>query len=157
MAIVVTVAKIQQWLEKTKLTITSVDPDQAESARQIAFAQLVNSYDTTVWVDVATTPKLVQSAISMLIAAWIYQKAYSEDGIVPAYGISPEEKAYALLNGIADGVVALEEYPGVGAQSETVSFLPDDSTGRTDTYDAQGFLIGLSGDEDVKFSMAVKF
>lgn len=157
MTIVVTQAKVQQWLEATKLTLSSIDPELAESAREVAFSTLVNSYDTTVWVDSDTTPKLVQSAISMLIAAWIYTRAYSEEGGEATYGNDLEQKAYALLNGIASGEISLEEYPGVGATSETISFLPDDSTGSTEVYDGLGYLVGISGDEDIKTRIGMRF
>lgn len=159
MAIVVTLARVQQWLEQTKLTLQSVDEEFAETARATAFASLVNSYDTTVWTNTTNTPTLVQSAISMLIAAWEYQRAYSEDGGAASYGAELEAKAYDLLNGIASGELALEEYPGVGAEAETVSFYPDDLTGSSDITDANGNIIGfgLDGAEDIRFRMGVKF
>lgn len=157
MTTVVTLSKVQQWIEQTKLSLDSIDPELAESAREIAFSTLVNSYDTTIWVDVSTTPKLVQSAISMLIAAWEYNRAYSEEGGLATYGNDLEDKALALLNGIADGQIALEEYPGVGALAETISFYPDDSTGVLETYDALGYLVGLSGDNDIKTRMSTRF
>lgn len=157
MTAVVTLPKVQQWLETTKLTLASLDAELAETAREVAFSTLVNSYDTTVWVDTNTTPKLVQSAIAMLIAAWEYNRAYSEEGGEATYGKDLEEKAYGLLNGIADGQVALEEYPGVGAQSETISFLPDDSTGALEVYDGLGYLVGIAGDEDIKTRIGMRF
>lgn len=157
MAIVVTLAKIQQWLEQTKLTLSVIDPDLAESAREMAFSTLVNDYDTTVWVDANTTPKLVQSAISMLIAAWTYNRAYSEEGGAATYGNDLEAKAYALLGGIADGTIALEEYPGVGATAETLEFYPDDSTGALEVYDGLGYLVGLQGSEDIQTRVGMRF
>lgn len=157
MAVVVTLPKVQQWLETTKLTLSSVDEELAESAREVAFASLVNSYDTTVWVDSTTTPKLVQSAISMLVAAWEYNRAYSEEGGLATYGNDLEEKAYALLSGIAEGQVALEEYPTVGATAETISFFPDDSTGALEVYDGLGYLVSIEGAEDIQTRIGMKF
>lgn len=157
MTVVVTLSQVQQWLEQTKLTVTSIDVDLAESAREVAFSTLVNDYDTTQWVDSTTTPKLVQNAISMLIAAWIYNRAYSEEGGAATYGDDLEAKAYTLLGGITDGTIALEEYPGVGAVAETVSFFPDDSTGALEVYDGLGYEVGIEGSEDIKVRVGMKF
>ncbi len=156
MAVVVTLAQVQQWLEQTKLTLDNVDEELAESARLRAFSDMASAYDTSTWVDSSTTPALVRSCISMLIAAWEYMRAYSEeDGT--SYGMVLEARALALIESIANGSTELEELPGVGSASSIAEFYPDDLTGSSAIYDANGNLIGLAGSEDIKFTMGGRF
>lgn len=156
MAVVVTLPEVQQWLESTKMTLATVDTELAESARLMAFSDISSAYDTSTWVDSLTTPKLVRAVISMLVAAWEYQRAYSEeDGT--NYGDKLEARAMLLMQGIAAGTTELEELPGVGSSSGSPVFYPDDSTGYSEIYNANDVLIGLPGSEDIKFTMAAKY
>lgn len=122
--VVVTLAEVQQWLEATKLTLDVVDEELAESARAIAFGKLSAAYDTSTWVSIGTTPKLVRTVISMLVAAWIYQREYAEEED-SAYGRRRERQAMELLSSIAKREIELEEYPTNSAEG-TPSFYPTD-------------------------------
>lgn len=156
MAVVVTLAEVQQWLESTKMTLTTVDTELAESARVLAFSDISSAYDVSTWISPTSTPKLVRAAISMLIAAWEYQRAYSEeDG--SNYGDKLEIRARLLIEGIAGGTTILEELPGEGTTTTSPEFYPDDSTGYSDIYDANDNLIGLAGSEDIKFTMGARY
>jgi len=153
----VTLAQVQQWLEQSKLQLSAIDAELADTARDVTFAALVNSYTTSTWVSTATTPRLVRSVISMLVAAWEYQRAYSEDAGDALYGIELERKAMALLAGISAGTTTLEEYPGVGANAETLGFYPDDATGALEDTDGLGYEVGVAGSMDRKFRVSSRF
>lgn len=155
MAAVVTVAEVQSWLEVTKLTIADFDAELESTAQATAFGVLGDVFDTSTWVSPATTPVLVRKAIAMLVAAWTYNRQYSEeDPDGSAYARWLEEKAYALLEGIKSGDIDLVEVPdNVAAIAGTISFYPDDSTGRTQQYDDQGVAVGPIDGAAAKFRM----
>ena len=143
---IVSEAQVQQWLESTKLTINDVDDELESTATSIVFSSLSQSFDTTTWIDENTTPKLVQQVISMLVAAWIYNRAYSEDGTtVSSYSKWLEDKAMALLAAIGSGTVDLPEVPGF-VTSSSPSFYPMDNS-----VDENGEL------EASKFRMKARF
>ena len=150
----VSLAAVQGWLERTKLTIPQYDPQLESTAANIAIGTLADVYDVTLWIDEASTPALVRDVIAMLVAAWTYNRAYSEeDPDGSGYAMWLEAKAMALLAGIKDGTIDLAEIPGVAASSGSISFLPNDLTGSSEVYDGTGVLIGLAGSQDRKFNM----
>lgn len=145
---------VQQWLESTKLSVSSVDVELEKTASSVVFSTLAETYDVTLWTDEAATPVLIQSIISMMVAAWVYNRQYSED--------DPDGSGYAmwllnyakeLLNGVKAGSLDLLEVPGVSASSGEPAFMPTDSTGSTQQYDARGAAIGGAYSEDIKFRM----
>lgn len=155
---IVSLAEVQGWLEKTKLRIPQFDPQLEATASNIAVGTLAEVYDTTLWVNEAGTPALVRNVIAMLVAAWTYNKAYSEeDPDGSGYAMWLEAKAMGILAGIKDGSIDLAEVPGVAASSASISFLPNDATGSSEVYDGRGTLIGLAGSEDRKFGMAQRW
>lgn len=148
---VVTLPEVQQWLETTKMSLAAVDPELSESARLVVFGKVSGTYDTSEWVDVATTPKLIRATIGKLVAAWEYLKAYGEED-ESTYGSRMERQVYELLKEIDNGNVLLEEYPEIaGTLSEPV-FYPNDESNASEVYDASGNYIALN--DDVKFRMA---
>ncbi len=154
----VTLAEVQAWLEKTKLTIPQFDPQLEITASNVAIGTLADVYDVVGWVDEGSTPELVRNVIAMFIAAWTYNRQYSEeapDG--SGYAQWLEAKAYALLAAIKAGEIDLAEIPGVAASSGSISFLPNDATGSAEVYDGSGNLVGLAGSQDVKFRVSQRF
>lgn len=133
------------------MTLTNVDTELAETARLIALARLASVYDTTTWVDVATTPKLVRAIISMFVSAWEYQRAYGEEED-SSYGRRRERQAYDLLDNIVSGELALEEYPGAIDSMGSPSFYPSDESNAAEVYTATGEYVGAN--DDVKFRMS---
>lgn len=133
------------------MSLAAVDPQLSESARLIALGKLSSVYDTTTWVDTGTTPRLVRAAISMLVAAWEYQRAYGEEED-STYGRRRERQAYDLLDGIVNGDITLEEYPEIGAESGTPVFYPNDLSNASEVYDAMDNYI--ASNDDVKFRMS---
>lgn len=158
MAAVVTVGEVQGWLEVTKLTIGDFDQELESTAQATAFGTLGEIYDTTTWTSPTTTPNLVSKAIAMLVAAWTYNRQYSEeDPSGNAYALWLEEKAYALLAAIKAGDIDLIEVPGVAASSGTVAYYPTGSTGSTQQYDDLGHPVGPIDGGARKFAMGTLF
>lgn len=154
MPAVVTLGEVQGWLEVTKLTIAAFDAELENTAQVMAFGMLSDIYDTGAWTSPDNTPVLVSKAIAMLVAAWTYNRQYSEeDPSGNAYALWLEQKAYALLEGIKQGDIDLPEVPGIAASAGTVSFYPDDSTGAMQQYDDSGHPVGPVGGAARKFSM----
>ena len=151
---VIALKDVQQWLEPTKLQLTELNTDLAESARAIAFSIVGEAYDTTTWVNPGVTPAAVKAAISLLVAGWTYQRAYSQNG-TSKYGISLESKAMRLLEGIANGTNSLMEVPS--PDTNLVDFFPTDASGYAEVYDAMGHLVGAAGSNDVAFTMSQRF
>lgn len=139
----VTELEIQQWLEATKLNVSSVDAQLELSARNIAFNKLSQIYDTTVWTNIATTPALIRQVISMLVAAWIYNRAFSqEDSEGSGYAAWLEDKAMGLLESISTGALDLPEVVGIVTSVSGPSFYPNDDTELEDPYQAAKFSMG---------------
>lgn len=110
MAVHVTTAEVQQWIQDTRLTIATVDPALDASAYSRVVGVLALRYTTGTWIDSSTTPSLVRSIISMLIAAWTINKAHAETmGDVDAYGVHLESSALVLLGGLADGSILIDD------------------------------------------------
>lgn len=124
MAVVVTHPDVQQWLEQTKLSITAVDVELAESHTSIVFARLADRYDSSGWVTPATTPRLVRVIISMMVASSMYRRQYSDEGDNGSYAWRLESSAWKLLGALAGGSLTLDE-----PQKETARpiFFPTDA------------------------------
>jgi hypothetical protein len=150
-------SQVQQWLETTKLGVDQVDTDLEESASTYVFGRISDVTDSTSWVDAASTPALIRVIISMLVAAWMYERTYSEStSDQPSWGQRLQRMVERILDGIANGTIGLIDdlNPMV---TDTIAFLPDDSTGSSTVYDALGRVVGQPGSEDIKFTMGTKF
>lgn len=131
MAAVISLAEAQQWLETTKLGLASLDAELEDSGQAWAFGVVGQAYDTTNWVTPASTPRLVRKAISMWVAGWEYNKRYSEEAAqAGAYGNTLIATAQALLEGVADGVIDLDDEDGVidvtPTSTDSPLFYPND-------------------------------
>jgi hypothetical protein len=158
MAVFVTQDEVQQWLETTKLGITEVDVELESSASTYIFARLGETYDTSGWIGSTTTPALVRKLISMLIAAWTYERTYSESSPdQPTWAQRLEAMVEAILTGLTDGSIALVDLPAGDIPTTTPEFWPTDDTGNTQQYDALGNPLGDVNSEDIKFTMGIRF
>lgn len=130
--------RINAWLASTKYTITSVDPELERGVIDFGFAKLGERYATSDWVDEATTPSLVLSALSMVYASWFLQRQISDDEMSDQdYPIRLERRAWDLLCGIANGSI---EIPGVDPDptltaNHTALFFPTDRSTELALYD----------------------
>jgi hypothetical protein len=138
-----TTDQVQQWLEKTRFAVTEIESARETTARDLVFGRVGSRYDTTGWVDSATTPSLVLSIMSGFYAAWLYNAIASEDMGETDYGASLIRMLNGLLDSIASSALDLD---GVDPSTlGTVAFFPTDLQ---DT-DEQG--------NEIKFTMGVTF
>lgn len=139
----VTQPEVQAWLEPTKLTLDSVDAELEANAAVVVFTQLAQVYDTSTWVNAASTPELVRKIMAMLIAAWTYARAYSQDDIAVSEGFMRwlERKAHMLIEGLVSGAIDLVDVPGI-AFPQYPTFWPNDSTEVEDPNSAAAFAMG---------------
>jgi hypothetical protein len=79
MAAVVTLAQVSVWLDSTKMGLSTLDAVLEESVRTQVFAHLGQIYDTSNWVDVNSTPALVQQIVSLWVAGNEYNRKYSQE------------------------------------------------------------------------------
>jgi len=141
---VVTLAEVQAWLEETKMHLDAFDPELEEAARVMVFGKVGTIYDTADWVDEDSTPALVRKVIAMYVAAWTYNRQYSEE--------DPDGSGYAkwlmsmaeiALEGISSGNVDLPEVPdSEQVPTSSPSFYPDDTVGLLVPEEAARFTIG---------------
>lgn len=156
----VTVAEVQSWLDYDKLPLAPNDPLPEEvNAATGVLGRLVNVYpEATDWTTTANTPVIVKVIISALTASYRYNKIYSEEEDAGnRYAGKLEARALELLNMIMIGDLQITDVPVSVITSFDPIFWPNDTTGASRIYDAQGFMIGWEGSEDVKFTMADKF
>jgi hypothetical protein len=112
-ATLVTDELVQQWFERTKLTVTTVPDELDQTAHDVVFGRVSQVYDVSVWVDAVTTPSLILRIMSMLIAAWMYEAQYSEDieDTENNWGAKLERMAYNLIDQIV-GLTLVVTDPG---------------------------------------------
>jgi len=123
--------EIQQWLERTKLTIESPSEytDLETTAVTAVFSALKDQYAVDTWVSEVTTPDLVRKILSMLVASWIYRRSYTDQARqvgIKAYDDWLESLAYDLLGGLVSGSNSLEEGEELRLDSSYPGFWPTD-------------------------------
>lgn len=128
---VITVQDVRGWVETTKLNITSLDLNFLPQLETEVFVRLGSVYDVTVWLDPDTTPAIVRVIVTKLYAAWIYDRAYSENqGIANDYAAMLRSNAEMLISGLIDGTI---EIPGQTPLSDqNPSFYPNDASSALD-------------------------
>lgn len=105
---VVTVADIQEFLEPSQLVIDSVPAGIEESQRQIVFGRLRRRFDVDSWTNSGNTPKVVRTAIAMLVASVLDTRAHaSSNGETATYANDLRTWAYDLINDLVDGIIEL--------------------------------------------------
>jgi hypothetical protein len=129
----ITPAEAQAWAEGTKLTIATLDNELELHLSTEVIDRLASAFDTSTWVDSATTPKLVRTIISKLYVAWFYDRQYSED-IEQGNNYADRLKANAetLIAGLIAGTIGL---PGVADTVGPVFYPTDASSAQQPTVD----------------------
>jgi hypothetical protein len=123
----ITVEEVRGWVETSKLNVTDLDLNFLPQLETEIFAKIGTVYDTTTWIDPASTPALIRVIITKMYAGWIYDRAYSEnqDESNPYAGML-KENAGMLIQGLIDGTI---ELPGIPASSNPdPSFYPNDAS-----------------------------
>lgn len=147
------VADVQTWLDPVKGLVTSLDPVLENNTSGYVLGRLRQTFSNPTfgvptWVDSNTTPLLVKQAISMLYAAWIYDRQYSEVVASSAvssgktghtvfgtpYGVLLRTSAESLLDGIVSGSILLAEIQPNTPDVAPV-FYPTDTSSTEDAVD----------------------
>jgi hypothetical protein len=133
----VTVDEVQAWLETTKLTLDTLQPQLEGSVSDEVLARASYAYTTTGWTDNTTTPNLIRRIIAMKYAAAAYASTYSEDSDLSDYAVWLERKADMLLEGVVSGALELVDL-GSGLEFESAgdpAFYPNDTSSALDPRD----------------------
>lgn len=142
MAVHVSDVEVQQWIQDDRLQVTDVDPVLESSAFSRVEGALSLRYDTSTWTGTTTTPALVRSVISMLMAAYIMNRSHAEvTADVDSYGIHLESSALELLGALADGSITIgDDITGTYSTGQP-RFFPNDlatSIAEDEGWDAEG-------------------
>jgi hypothetical protein len=130
----ISVEEVKAWVEPTKLPIAALDTDLATQVEELVLSRIASAYDVSTWVNAATTPKLVRSAISMLYVSVYYDRQYSEDERSNAWARRLSNMVDSMINGIVTGAIDLLDVVG-NAPNSAASFFPNDaSSAIVDSY-----------------------
>jgi hypothetical protein len=123
----ITLQDAKAWTEKTKLAIGDFDDALLEHSENVIIGRLNGTFDTTTWLDEATTPDLIRTIISMRYVASLYRRSYADDAENPSsYPFWLEQQLADLLEGLLDGTIDLPELPA--NSTGTIGFYPTDAS-----------------------------
>lgn len=131
MAAHITTSDVQSWLETTKLSVSTIEPNLEAQVSAEVLGKLGQTFSANVplWVDSTTTPQIVRQVIAMYYASWIYDRAFSEvetNEAVTSYGAVLRTWATSLLNSIITGSVEILDSPANAATGPI--FYPTDTS-----------------------------
>ena len=137
------VDNINNWLATSKYSVSAVNADMENNAAALVLGKLDGRYAIEDWVDQVSTPDMIVSILAMLVAAWEYDRAVSEDGEGDSYAARLERRAMELLMGLSDGTITIPDVPQDPSADSGYgpAFFPtDDSTElfAEDPYDPEG-------------------
>lgn len=122
---------------KLQLAAQSEIAEQAVTADSIVRSKLADTFteQAPLWDSVSITyptPNLVRTIAGMLMASFKYAEIYSEESLVGnPYADKLEARAMALLQGIVDGTMILEDVdygPDASGDFSQDDFWPNDTT-----------------------------
>lgn len=126
---IITLSDAQAWAEPSKLDITDIDDSLLSQVSNILFGTLQSSFGTDLWVDAASTPKLIRNILAMKYVAWIYNRTYSQNDELSAYATLLNMESDKLIAGIISGALTLVDVPvGVDQGLNKPGFYPTDSS-----------------------------
>jgi hypothetical protein len=128
---------VQTWLQNTKYKISSVEEGFESAAVAYTFAEVAQRYDTSTWLNSASTPQLILTLLSMQVAAYELRRAAGEEDGRTTYADALDSRASAMCSAIVSGAVIL---PGAvvsdtGALGLGPSFFPDFGADQRDPMD----------------------
>jgi hypothetical protein len=125
----VTLQQCQAWAEPTKLSLEKLDADLLSQIETEVLGRIASTYDIGTWIDEATTPSLVRTAVAKKYVAWFYERQYSENvsDSGSSYAQRLDANAEMIIMGLIDGTI---ELPGVniGSGGEPVFYPTDQSS-----------------------------
>lgn len=127
-----TIEQVQDWLSQSKYPIVTEDlTSQLElTAADVVRSGLSPRYDTSTWVNAASTPAFVINLMAMLVASYILRRAIGEDDGEHDYPDWLEGRVLAMIDAVINKQV---DIPGVTpdptAGAEMLpSFFPTDAS-----------------------------
>lgn len=156
----VTPDDVQVYLDDDLFPIPENDQfPEEQSYADMVFARLGQAYDTTAWLNTASTPALVRRILAMLIAANRYNKKHAEDDDAGnKYAYKLENRAWDLVKLILEDQAVLYDATLLEiAELNDPRFWPTDATGASDVLDAMGNILAYQGADDIKFRMSASF
>ena len=148
----ITPGAVQAWLEETKLSVTSLDAELEDQISSTVLARLDSTFDVTTWTNEIQTPKLVQSIIAMLYAAWVYDRAYGDNAEQPnAYATLLRQTAMNNIQGLLSGVIVLPAPNTLPEGTSSPVFFPTDLSSATEST------VDDPADGPAAFSMGMPF
>lgn len=118
----------QVYTDNTKLAIASLDADLESSVVTEIFAVLSSAYNTSIWLDVSTTPKLVKKVLAMTYVGYYFKRTYSEEDLPSSYGNQLLDDAARIAAGIVNGSLTLIDAVAPATNTSQPSFFPNDAS-----------------------------
>lgn len=137
----ISVNEIQAWLNRSKAEVTASEPDDLDSLELFHWnsvsGRLAQRFTVGSWVDSATTPSLVRQIVSMLVAASVYRRYYSEDlvSVGNTWADWLENHAKCNVDDLLSGTITLAEEAGVTTSQNGLTdilFYPTDTSSAED-------------------------
>lgn len=122
----VTLSEVAAWVEQAKVPISTLDTELLSQLEEEVLVQLSPQYDTSLWFDDTTTPKIVRVIIAKMYASFHIDRAYSEnqDG-GNDYAARLMANANMLMTGLTSGSIDIPDEPQTNSSSAP-SFFPTD-------------------------------
>lgn len=117
----------QGWAESTKLPLSSLDVSLLDQIESEVLARVSSAYDTSTWLDAATTPTVIKVIFAKTYVAWVYDRQYSENQTQGNdYAMLLRQNAEMLITGLIDGTINI---PGVIPTGSGIpSYYPNDAS-----------------------------
>lgn len=132
----ITPVDAQGWAESTKLNLSTLDGSLLDQMETEVLSRLASAYDTTLWIDPASTPKVVKVIISKLYVAWFYDRQYSENQEQGNdYAAMLRTNAEMLITGLLDGTISIPGVTPVGSAGGAAFYPNDNSSALAPTPD----------------------
>jgi len=129
------------WLDEVKLAFPNAEDAEEESASADAiirgaladvFPDNINLWtnETPLVPPQEAVPELIREVAAMLMAAFFYQKKYSEESNRSFnYGVQLEQRAMRILKGLRDGTIVLGDIDIINSLGLLeADYLPNDTT-----------------------------
>jgi len=136
MAAHITPADAKGWAETTKLDLSTLDVSLLDQIESEVLARISSAYDITVWIDPATTPKLIKTIISKMYVAWFYDRQYSENQDQGNdYAAMLRTNAEMLIVGLVDGTITIPGVISIGSGGGPAYYPSDASSALLPTFE----------------------
>ncbi len=126
---------VQSWFTENRLLLDADDllTEETDASNEVK-SRCDSRYDTSLWVDRATTPTLIRSVISARVAAIRYRKTYADQLDEQNYSDWLDNWFETTLMGIIDGQIQLLDAIDLteALASSAPKFFPTDASSATE-------------------------